>query len=194
MDLRYAWRSLSRTPGFSALVILTLALGIGATTTMFSVVWAVFLRPLPLPEQDRLVTLWESDARARGAWQRVTPANFVDWKAQTNSFDALGALPNWTREPWSFNVAVPGGPSTSLGTGIERVPGIYASSGFFEVMGVAPLLGRVLDADDDRTHGQASRRHQPRLLADALRRRSRRSSAGRSRWTPSAAEASRSSA
>ena len=69
MDIRYAWRSLSRTPGFSALVIVTLALGIGATTTMFSVVWAVFLRPLPLPEQDRLVTLWESDARtpARGS-------------------------------------------------------------------------------------------------------------------------------
>jgi putative ABC transport system permease protein len=104
MDFRYAWRSLSRTPGFSALVILTLALGLGATTTMFGVVWAVFFRPLPLPAQDRIVTLWQSDARARGAWQHVTPANFVDWKAQSSSFEALGAVPNWSGETSPFNV------------------------------------------------------------------------------------------
>ena len=190
----YAWRSLSRTPGFSALVILTLALGIGATTTMFSVVWAVFLRPLPLPEQDRLVTLWESDARTRGAWQRVTPANFVDWRAQTSSFDALGALPNWTREPWPFNVAVPGGPfdfaQDRYGTraGHLRLVGVLRGDG---CAAAARPRARCRRRSD---HGQASRRHQPRLLADALRGRSARSSAGRSRWTPSAAEPSRSSA
>ncbi len=146
MDFRYAWRSLSRTPGFSALVILTLALGLGATTTMFSVVWAVFLRPLPLPAQDRIVTLWQSDARTRGAWQHVTPANFVDWKAQSISFDALGAVPNWSSATSPFNVAGP--------EGSERVQGVYASSGFFEVMGVPPLVGRLFDADDDRKQGR----------------------------------------
>jgi putative ABC transport system permease protein len=145
VDFRQAWRGLRRTPGFSALVIITLAVGIGATTTMFSAVWAVYLRPLPFPGQDRLVTVWQGDGRAQGAWQRVTPANFVDWRAQLRSFEAIGALPNWTGEPWPFNVVGP--------AGVERVHGIYASSGFFEVMGVAPLLGRVLDADADRTRG-----------------------------------------
>jgi putative ABC transport system permease protein len=146
MDIRYAWRSLSRTPGFSALVILTLALGLGATTTMFSVVWAVFLRPLPYPAQDRIVTLWQSDARTRGAWQHVTPANFVDWKAQSSAFEALGAVPNWSGETSPFNLAGP--------DGSERVQGVYASSGFFEVMGVPPLVGRLFDADDDRKQGR----------------------------------------
>ena len=145
MDFRYAWRSLLRAPGFSALVILTLAVGIGATTTMFSAVWAVYLRPLPLPQPEKLVTVWQGDSRAQEAWQRVTPANFVDWRAQTTSFEALGALPNWTGEPWPFNVVA--------GSGVERVPGIYASSGFFKVMGVGPLVGRVLDDDADRTRG-----------------------------------------
>lgn len=145
MDLQYAWRGLSRTPGFSALVILTLALGIGATTTMFSAVWAVYLRPLPFPDQEQLVTVWQGDAGARGAWQRLTPANFVDWEAQTDSFEALGALPNWTGEAWPFNVVG--------ASGVERVHGIYTSSGFFKVMGVAPILGRVFDSDEDRTRG-----------------------------------------
>jgi putative ABC transport system permease protein len=146
MDFRYAWRSLSRTPGFAALVILTLALGLGATTTMFSVVWAVFFRPLPLPAQDRIVTLWQSDGRTRGAWQHVTPANFVDWRAQSSSFEALGALPNWSAETSPFNVVGP--------NGTERVQGVYASSGFFEVMGVPPLVGRLFETDDDRKPGR----------------------------------------
>ena len=118
MDLHFAWRNLSRNLGFSALVILTLALGIGATTTMFSAVWAVLLRPLPLPAQDRLVTLWQTDPRSPEGRQRLTPANFVDWSSQASSFEALGVLPNWTGEPWPFNVAGP--------NGMERVSGIYA--------------------------------------------------------------------
>jgi putative ABC transport system permease protein len=146
MDLQFAWRNLSRNPGFSALVIMTLALGIGATTTMFSAVWAVLLRPLPLPAQDRLVTVWQADPRSPEGRQRLTPANFVDWSSQTSSFEALGVLPNWTGEPWPFNVA---------GTdGMERVKGLYASSGFFKVMGVAPMLGRTFVADEDLTQGK----------------------------------------
>jgi putative ABC transport system permease protein len=146
MDLHFAWRNLSRNLGFSALVILTLALGIGATTTMFSAVWAVLLRPLPLPAQDRLVTVWQADPRSPAGRQRLTPANFVDWSSQTSSFEALGVLPNWTGEPWPFNVAGP--------NGMERVTGIYASSGFFSVMGVGPMLGRTFVADEDLTQGK----------------------------------------
>ena len=146
MDLHFAWRNLWRNLGFSALVILTLALGIGATTTMFSAVWAVLLRPMPLPGQDRLVTVWQADPRSPEDRQRLTPANFVDWSLQTSSFEALGVLPNWTGEPWPFNV--------SGSNGMERVKGIYASSGFFRVMGVAPMLGRTFVADEDLTWGK----------------------------------------
>jgi predicted permease len=148
MDVRYAWRSLSRSPGFSLLIIVTLALGIGATTTMFSAVWAVFFRPLPFPHQDRLVTIWQADPRNPNAHQRVTPADFVDWRARARSFEAIGVLPNWTGETWTFNVAARGG--------MERVRGIYASSGMFETMGVPPLLGRGINAHEDRTRGVRS--------------------------------------
>src|SRR5688500_4900255 len=148
MDLRYAWRSLLRTPGFSLLIVATLALGIGATTTMFSAVWAVLLRPLPFPDQQQLVTIWQADPGSPAARQRVTPADFVDWDAQTTSFAAMGALPNWTGEPWIFNAA--------SGEGFERVPGIHASSGVFQALGVEPLLGRALNREDDRTRGVRS--------------------------------------
>jgi putative ABC transport system permease protein len=148
MDFRIAARSLRRTPAFSLLVIATLALGIGATATMFSTVWAVYLRPLPFPQPDRLVTIWESDARSNETQRRLTPANFVDWEAAATSFGAFGVLPNWTGQPWPFNVAGR--------DGLERVAGIYASSGFFRVMGVAPLLGRVFTSDEDRTRGRRS--------------------------------------
>ena len=148
MDFRSACRSLIRNPGLSALIVATLALGVGATTTMFSAVWAVFFRPLPFPEPHRLVTVWRAEPHAPGARQRVTPADFVDWAAQSTSFEAIGALPNWTGEPWIFNVVAR--------DGMERVPGIFASSGVFATMGVPPLVGRGLSADADRTKGLRS--------------------------------------
>jgi putative ABC transport system permease protein len=148
MDLRVAWRGLRRTPAFALLVIATLAVGIGATTTMFSTVWAVYLRPLPFPQQERLVTVWESDPMNNETQRRLTPANFADWEAESTSFDALGVLPNWSGQPWPFNVAAR--------DGLERVAGIYASSGFFRVMGVPPLLGRVFGNEEDRTRGTRS--------------------------------------
>src|SRR5437868_3112470 len=96
MDIRYTIRAILRNPGFATLVILTMAVGIGVNTTMFSVVRAVFLRPLPFPDQDRLVTLWESDPGSGITDRRVSPANFVDWRARTTVFEELGVLPNWT--------------------------------------------------------------------------------------------------
>jgi predicted permease len=146
MDLLLALRGLRRDPAFAALVILTLAVGIGASTVMYSLVRAVFLRPLPFPEPDRLVTIWERDSTRGVDDRRVTPANFVDWRAESGSFTELGVLPNWSGPAWKFNVT---------GTDrVERVDGIYASSGFFRVMGVRPLLGRTLDEEDDRSRGR----------------------------------------
>jgi putative ABC transport system permease protein len=146
MDLRVAWRGVVRSPGFSILVMLTLALGIGTTTTMFSVVWAVLLKPLPWPAQERLVTIWESDPASATGTRRVSPANFVDWTREARSIEAVGVLPNWTGQAWTFNVV--GRDRT------DRVLGIYASSGFFRAMGVAPLLGRTFGVDEDVTRGR----------------------------------------
>src|SRR2546423_1540750 len=140
-DLRAAWRGIRRTPGFAALVIATMALGIGANTTMFGVIRAVFLRPLPYPEPDRLVSGWENDPRLGMPQRLVSPANFVDWEAQSDVFAGMGVTPEWTGQSPTFNVAGR--------DGVQRVEGIYASSGFFRALGVRPFLGRSLDRDDD---------------------------------------------
>jgi putative ABC transport system permease protein len=146
MDLQFAVRSLRRNPGFAMLSILTMALGIGANSAMFGVVRTVFLRPLPYPDPQQLVTLWESDAAHGIDARRVTPANFADWRVQTTMFTDLGVLFNWSEQPQHFNVGT--------AEGYERVEGIYASSGFFRVMGVQPILGRTLAADDDHRRNQ----------------------------------------
>lgn len=146
MDLRSSIRSLYRNPGFAALVIATMALGIGANTAMFGVIRAVLLRPLPFPGQERLVTLWETDVERGVRQRRLTPANFVDIEAQSGIFEAMGALPNWEGKAWIFNIVSK--------DGMNRVPGIYASSGFFRTLGVAPLLGETFGPEDDRQHGR----------------------------------------
>ncbi len=90
-DLRYAIRSFRRTPGFTLTAALTLALGIGANTAMFSVIRAVFLRPLSLPEDHRLVVLWQSNPERGVVKERVSPANFADWRAQCQVFEEIAS-------------------------------------------------------------------------------------------------------
>lgn len=126
-DIRYGVRMLMKNPGVSAVAILTLALGIGANTAIFSVVNAVVLRPLPYSEPERLVALWEN-VPSHGQW-RSSPANFFDWKKQNTTFAGMAAY---------------GGSSMTLtGEGEpERLLGARVSSGYFEVVGVLPLLGR----------------------------------------------------
>ncbi len=126
-DIRYGARVLLKNRGVTAVAVITLALGIGANTAIFSVVDAVMLRPLPYQNPERLVALWEN-VPTHGQW-RVTPANFFDWKKQNTVFE---------------DVAAYGGSTMTLtGDGEpEQLQGTRASAGYFEVVGVQPMLGR----------------------------------------------------
>src|SRR5215204_4437773 len=89
-DLRYGARTLLKQPGFTSIAVLTLALGIGANTVIFSVVHAVLLRPLPFPEAERMVAVQELGPD--GKRRQVTPANFLDWRAQSTVFGQIAAI------------------------------------------------------------------------------------------------------
>src|SRR5919107_423759 len=90
-DLRYGARMLRKRPGFTAVAVVTLALGIGANTAIFSLVNAVLLKPLPYAEPERLVMIWEDATRAGFPQNLPAPANFADWKAQTSSLEGMSA-------------------------------------------------------------------------------------------------------
>lgn len=134
-DLRFAARSLWKRPGFSAVVIITLALGIGANAAVFSVINAVLLRPLPYRDADRVVTLWQNNSKAGVAQNDVSPANFIDWSEQSSSFEAIAGI-----EPFGFSLVGDGEP--------ERFPAWLVTSGFFQVAGVDALLGRTFTGED----------------------------------------------
>jgi putative ABC transport system permease protein len=135
LDLRYAVRGLRRAPGFSCIVILTLALGIGGTTAIFSVVNAVLLRPLPFPQGERLVWLGESFAKANGI--SVTWVNFQRWRDANHTLEALAAFQR-TQLTWT------GRQETRL------LRAGLVSDRFFGLLGAQPMMGRLLTADDDR--------------------------------------------
>ena len=133
-DLKYALRTLRKSPGFAAIAILTLALGIGANTALFSVVNGVLLSPLPYPEPDRLATLYSKTPQFEES--SISYPNFLDWQRQNNSFTALAA---WRSD--SFNMTGSGEP--------ERLRGEMVSSEFFPILGVNALVGRTFTANDD---------------------------------------------
>jgi putative ABC transport system permease protein len=144
-DIRHAIRGFVRSPGFTTAAVLTLALGIGVNTALFSVIYAILLRPLPYRDPDRLTILWEWDARRGLNQELVTPGSFADWEAQSRHvFDALGYTPNW-----------PGARSFLVvhSTFNERVAGAYASADVFRVLGVEPLRGRLFVSSDDVENG-----------------------------------------
>jgi hypothetical protein len=93
-DLRYAARTLWKSPGFTTIAAVTLALGVGATTAIFSVVNTVMLRPLPFPEPDRLVRIWENNLGLGWSTFAVSHPNFLDWRSQAASFESLAAMTN----------------------------------------------------------------------------------------------------
>ena len=137
-DLRIAVRGLRRTPGFTIVALLTLGLGIGANSAVFSVLDSVVLRPLPYPEPDRLVQLW-ADHRVRSGrnspeW--LTPPDFVDWRDQNKTFASMASYQNW-------------GPILTGSGEPEALAGLAVSGDFFRVLGIRPALGRTITATDD---------------------------------------------
>ncbi len=127
-DLRYGARMLRRTPGFTAIVMLTLALGIGANTAIFSVVDAILLRPLPFTDAGSLVIVWESNAQSSSSHNTVSPPNFLDWESQNQVFSGMSYVSDLGR-----NLTGNGEP--------EQVVVQYVSVKFFSVLGVSPIIG-----------------------------------------------------
>jgi putative ABC transport system permease protein len=135
-DIRHATRGLARTAGFAVAVVLTLALGIGGNTAIFSVVDQVLLRPLPYPNGDDLVTIYEAGRMAPGHFS-VSPANWLDWQRQSRTFSGFAA---WRTAAFTL---------TGVGEPL-RVNAQLVSAEFFPLLGVSPLLGRTISAQDDR--------------------------------------------
>jgi predicted permease len=134
-DLRYATRMFLKSPGFAAIAVLTLALGISANTALFSVVNGVLLNPLPYPKPQQLVAVY---GNTRGVNQGpVTYLNFLDWQRQTQTLSSMAIYRNQ-----DYNL-------TGMSEG-ERLSGYMISADFFSILGVKPMLGRTFRADDDQ--------------------------------------------
>jgi len=137
-DLRYAVRRLAGDPGFTAVSILTLALGIGASTAIFSVVDAVLLRTLPYSHPEKLVRVWEQAPNGRR--MNIADPNLADFQSQSSTFEAL--------TDYSYLLS-----SVSGGNEPVRMNIAVVSRGFFETLGVPPERGRIFDAGEQRPHG-----------------------------------------
>jgi putative ABC transport system permease protein len=139
-DLKYAFRQLLKSPGFTAIAILALALGVGANTAMFSVVNAVLLRPLPFPEAERLTMIWQTNPEVAKMGFPLAPTSvpdFKDWRTQAKSFAAISAI-----EAWSSNLTGTDEP--------ERLEGARVSANLFSLLRVQPILGRAFVEGEDQ--------------------------------------------
>jgi len=136
-DIRYGFRSLLKHPAFTCIAVLTLALGIGANTAIFSLVNAVLLRALPFREPDRLVMVWEDASFAGFPRNTPAPANYADWKSQNQVFEDMA-----TYDERSFNLTGDGDP--------EKVEAYGVTANFFGLLGIKPVLGRVILPEEDR--------------------------------------------
>ena len=149
-DIRYALRLLLKQPGMTTLAVVTLALGIGANTAIFSAVNAVLLRPLPYPDADRVVMIWEKRAREAVLDAPVAPADFVDWEKRQASFEAIAGM--------SMSAV----DLTGAGEPVRLFAGVV-SPAFFDVLGVKPALGRTF-RPDEAVFGQ----HRVVILGDRI--------------------------
>jgi putative ABC transport system permease protein len=143
-DLKFALRQLLKNPGFTAVAVLTLALGIGANTAIFSIINGVLLKPLPYPEPEHLVTLWERDPQRGIEQERVSGPNYLDWRAQSTLFAEMAVSPGWEGVE-DFNLV--------LRDTTVKVLASYASASLFTTLGTRPLLGRTLLPEEDQNRG-----------------------------------------
>src|SRR5215472_11702015 len=136
-DLRISMRTLARQPGFSAVAMLVIAVGIGATISLFTVVWSVLLKPLPFDRPDELVRLYETSERfpANGP----APGIYAEWKRQSRSFSSLALYKDWPQYNLSDGGTLP-----------EQVLSSACSWELFATLGVQPLIGRSFTAEDDQ--------------------------------------------
>ena len=134
-DVRFGVRRLQKSPGFTAVAVITLALGIGANTTTFSTVNAMLLRPFPFPHLDRIVTVWETVPKQNDDHVNVAPGNFRDWSEQAKGFEKLAAVQSWDANLTGGNVA-------------QHVEGVRVTSDFFSVLGMSMQIGRSIGSAD----------------------------------------------
>ncbi|HSO73638.1 MAG TPA: ABC transporter permease [Blastocatellia bacterium] len=139
-DLRFSLRTLLKRPGFTAVAVLTLTLGIGATTAIFSVVNGVLLRPLPFREPERTLVLWENNLKDGIERDDVSPANFLDWRERNGSFEHIAFV-----NPHSLDYLDGPEPETWLTA--------MVSEGFFDILGANAIIGRTFTADEYRSSG-----------------------------------------
>ena len=157
-DFRYAVRLFGRRPGFAAAVVATLAIGIGANTTVFSVVQAVLLRPLPYADPERLMMLWHQDKADPLERGIVTVAQFLGWRAYQTALTDLAAVETWQTNPGSRM-------DLAGDRGVERLRGAFVTPNFFPLLGVRAALGRTFSEDFAADDTQIA------VLSDALWRR-----------------------
>ncbi|HZE90049.1 MAG TPA: ABC transporter permease, partial [Verrucomicrobiae bacterium] len=139
-DLRFAVRMLRRSPGFSLIAVVTLALGIGANTAIFTVADSLLLRPMPFHDPDRLVLVWGDRPREGFDVLPFSWENFTEFREQATSFESLGAFFSYPGN--TFNLTASGEP--------ERIQAAYLSAEVLPALGVAPSLGRAFTSDEDR--------------------------------------------
>src|SRR5438093_1011595 len=138
-DLRYAMRGMRKAPGFTITVVLTLALGIGANTAIFSLINGLMLQALPYPQSDRLVMIWTDDRRPLGSPTDPSAyANIQDFRSQSHSFQNMGAFLD-SRSVIFSDLEDP-----------VSVPAAFVSSGVLSAVGVSPMLGRIIAPEEDK--------------------------------------------
>jgi hypothetical protein len=168
-DLLFAARLLRRQPAFTFVAVLMLALGTGATTAIFGVVDAVLWRPLPFAGSDRIVSIGEQRPREGRVHGPVAPADFYDWRRDSQSFTAIAAI-----DPGALNLSGSGEP--------ERLRAIVTTTAFLDVLGISPRLGRNFRVDEETRGKNRSRCCAPRGSIRSLRCGSRRTLVTRAPW------------
>jgi putative ABC transport system permease protein len=140
-DFRFAWRTFRRRPVFTAAIVITLALGIGANAAIFSVTKAVLLGRLPYTDPSRLVMVWEDDSALGFPRNTPAPGNYADWASSVRAFDGVAAL-----DTADFNLTGAGEP--------EKIGGARVTANLFSVLGVEPMIGRVWRPDEERSNSR----------------------------------------